>query len=331
MACHEEVLHRAVHRWMSDPSRIRATVSGRRIQILSPGRYNVHSGPDFVNAAVLLDSVVITGAIEFDKRRSYWKGHQHSLRQEYRQVILHLVLDCDAEGADLPEAAIIPASELEACMEMPDKEADPVPLEEVQSYALLRLLRMSTEHLEYYRRRSVQEGFALSVRSFLERYARRRRRPAYRAEQLEQIFARAAVSEHAQFLIALSRRAVLNVAKELVELSMRPIGGEGRHLRMEIITNCVVPSACVLASDDDRIGVFTWYWSSPALYRYGILSRQFPAMPQQFVWQQQGMLEMLRQPTAPPSLGEAFRQYGAVVALDFYRAADEPPILEDER
>lgn len=307
------------------------TVSGKRLQILSPGKYNVHSGPDFVNAAVLLDNVIISGAIEFDKRRSYWKGHQHSLRREYRQVILHLVLECDADGTDLPETAIIPAAELRTYVEVADRQTAHVPLEEVQSYALLRLLRLSTEHLAYYRRRSVREGFVLSVRSFLERYAQKRRRPAYRAEQLDQIIAKAAESEHAQFLAALCSRAVLDVAKVLVELSIRPISREGPHLRTEIMTNCVLPSACVLASDDDRIGVFTWYWSSPALCCYGILSRQFPTVPQQFVWQQQGMLEMLRHPNSPLSLGQAFRQYGALLALDFYRSAEEPPILEDER
>lgn len=97
------------------------------------------------------------------------------------------------------------------------------------------------------------------------------------------------------------------------------------------MTNCVVPSACVLAGEQLRIGVFTWYWSARARNRYAVLVREFPHIPQSFVWQQQGMLEMLRHRTLPVALGEVFRQYSTLLALDFYRAAHEPPLLEDER
>jgi hypothetical protein len=328
---HESELHAAVHRWMSDPSRVHRTVSGRRLQILSPGMLNPHEGPDFLGAAIMLDASVLTGSIEFDKRRSYWRQHGHGSRVEYRRVVLHAVIECDAEGDDLPETVVVPADELAAIVEQHRADLPHhVPLEEVQSYALARLLRMSTEHVAYFHMRSVKEGFALSVRAFLRRFAEKQRRPAYAAAQLDRIAARAAESEHARFLESLVLRSVADVAKQLAELSTRSIADEGTHLRGEIMTNCVLPSACVLASDADRIGVFTWYWSAPATCRYGVLGRRYPDMPQQYVWQQQGLLELMRRPTET-TIGEIFRSYGTLVALDFYRSAEEPPLLEDER
>ncbi|MCX7930328.1 MAG: DUF2851 family protein [Chlorobi bacterium] len=326
----ERHLHHAVHQWMSEPSRVHRTVSGKRLQILSPGTYNPHAGPDFSGAAILLDAMIVAGAIEFDKRRSYWRMHGHSSNPEYRRVVLHVVLDCDAEGEDLPEALVIPTEELQSVVECASNEQR-VSLEEVQSFALLRLLRASAAHLDYYHNRSVREGFALSVRSFLTRYAQKRRRPSYRLERLDIIAACAAESEHARFLEEIAIGNVVNIPLRLMELSARSIANEGRHLRNELMTNSVLPSACVLASDADRIGVFTWYWSASVTSHYSILARKYPEIPQQYIWQQQGMLEMLRYQHTVPNVGDIFRTYGTLLALDFYRSAEEPPLLEDER
>jgi hypothetical protein len=43
------------------------------------------------------------------------------------------------------------------------------------------------------------------------------------------------------------------------------------------------------------------------------------------------MLEMIRQRHNTTTVGDVFRTYGTLLALDFYRAAEEPPALEDER
>jgi len=331
-AMHEARLHHAVHRWLGEPSRVHRTVSGKRLQILSPGRINpVQSGPDFLDAAILLESVVHYGAIEFDKRRSYWAAHGHTGTSAYRGVILHVVLDCDTDSIDTPEVLVIPTDELLRVLGRFPVHEPNTTLEEVQSYALLRLLRLAAQHAEYYRNRSIREGFAYSVRTFLEQYAKKRRRPVYAPERLDYVLGRAAASPHCVFLEAMVSNRVHSVPERLAELTKTPLADEGQHLRNEIMTNCVVPSACVLASDRDRIGVFTWYWSAEATAPYAILSREFPLVPQQYVWQQQGMLEMIRQRHSTTTVGDVFRTYGTLLALDFYRAAEEPPALEDER
>ncbi|RMF36446.1 MAG: DUF2851 family protein, partial [Chlorobiota bacterium] len=102
-AYHEIELHRGVHRWMSEPARVLQTSSGNRLQILSPGRYNPHGGPDFEEAAVLLGGTVLSGAIEFDKCRSLWSEHHHDQNPAYHRVILHAVLIDDDPARTAPE------------------------------------------------------------------------------------------------------------------------------------------------------------------------------------------------------------------------------------
>lgn len=331
LARHETELHRGVHRWMSEPARVHQTTCGNRLQILSPGRYNPHGGPDFEDTAVLLGGSILSGAIEFDKRRSLWREHHHNQHAAYQRVILHVVLIDDDPERIAPEAVVIPGDELRSLLEATEGGSEAVSFDELQSYALLRLLRQSSEHVEYYRGRSVREGFALSVRAFLKRYASKRRRPRYSAEHFDRLVGSTAQSPHAVFLEQIVAGLPCSVPQLLATLCQQQIADEGLRLRAEIVTNCVVPSACVLAGEQLRIGVFTWYWSARALNRYALLARQFPHIPQSYVWQQQGMLEMLRYRSTPITLGEVFRQYSTLLSLDFYRAAHEPPMLEDER
>ena len=51
--------------YLSEPSNIYNTLSGRRLQILSPGRINKFEGPDFLDMAVLINGDVIIGNSEF--------------------------------------------------------------------------------------------------------------------------------------------------------------------------------------------------------------------------------------------------------------------------
>jgi len=331
LACHESELHSAVYRWMSDPSRVLQTTSGKRVQILSPGRYNPHGGPDYEDAAILLDSLILRGAIEFDKRRSLWIEHHHDQNPAYRAVILHVVLVDDCPAQPFVETVCIPAEELRHVYEQQGESPQSVSFDELQSYALLRLLRQSAEHIQYYRGRSIREGFALSVRAFLARYASKRRRPRYTGEHFDRLIGCVAQSPHVRLLEGIAEGVPLVLPQQLAELCRTPIADEGAQLRLEIVTNCLVPSACVLASEQLRIGVFMWYWSAPAPHRYALLSRLFPQVPQTYVWQQQGMLELHRHRGMPVTIGELFRHYGSLLTLDFYRAAHEPPLLENER
>ena len=48
-------LQKAVQQFLSDPSQVYTLESGLNVQVLSPGRINLHKGPDFLDIAILLN------------------------------------------------------------------------------------------------------------------------------------------------------------------------------------------------------------------------------------------------------------------------------------
>ncbi|MGB0357041.1 MAG: DUF2851 family protein [Cytophagales bacterium] len=81
------------HLWMAQPFGSEAiyTTGGRRVKILCPGRFNEHTGPDFLDAHVVVDDVDLHGHVEIHQKSSDWYTHQHHQNLRYRQVILHVV------------------------------------------------------------------------------------------------------------------------------------------------------------------------------------------------------------------------------------------------
>ena len=103
---------------LSEPSEIRQTASGKRLQILSPGRLNPLEGPDFLDIAILLDGFVVVGDGEFHKKSSDWNIHRHSNDTRYKNVILHIVLEKNIEiRTEKFETLVLSESELLAAKE----------------------------------------------------------------------------------------------------------------------------------------------------------------------------------------------------------------------
>jgi hypothetical protein len=71
------------------------TVKGEPLDILSTGRRNTNSGPDFFNAKVKIDDTVWAGNVEIHKKASDWAKHHHSPDKAYGNVILHVVEQAD--------------------------------------------------------------------------------------------------------------------------------------------------------------------------------------------------------------------------------------------
>ena len=79
-----------------------ATDDARRIEVLSPGWWNVEGGPDFIRAEFLLEGAGrLTGDVEVHTHASSWYAHGHDRQPEYNTVALHVVMWNDA-----PERAI---------------------------------------------------------------------------------------------------------------------------------------------------------------------------------------------------------------------------------
>lgn len=70
-----------------------ATASGKRLEVIEPGRWNTSAGPDFLDARIRLASEVITGDIEIHVDSAAWRQHRHHQDFEYNRVVLHVVLN----------------------------------------------------------------------------------------------------------------------------------------------------------------------------------------------------------------------------------------------
>ena len=65
--------------------------SGQLLQVISPGRRNNSSGPDFYGALLKIDQQLFSGDIEIHVRSSDWYLHKHHQDKSYNAVILHVV------------------------------------------------------------------------------------------------------------------------------------------------------------------------------------------------------------------------------------------------
>ncbi len=73
------------------------TIKGEPLEILSTGRRNTNSGPDFFNAKVIISGTIWAGNIEIHKKASDWDRHNHTSDKAYGNVILHAVEQADKQ------------------------------------------------------------------------------------------------------------------------------------------------------------------------------------------------------------------------------------------
>ncbi|MFN3782014.1 MAG: hypothetical protein ACK4SO_07550, partial [Candidatus Kapaibacteriota bacterium] len=166
-------------------------------------------------------------------------------------------------------------------------------LEEIQSFALLRLLRKTSEAKVLIDNLPLDIAFENSLRNFLQKYSTRKHRPIYRMDSFEELISILKNSEMLKFLIEIQNQTATNIPERMFQMMKARFHNEGNHMRRELILNCLLPLALAIANEEQRIKLFVWFWSTPALSSYGILTRKFKNLPQNFIWQQQGMLEIL--------------------------------------
>ncbi|WP_372792893.1 DUF2851 family protein [Lutibacter sp.] len=73
------------------------TTNGENIEITSVGIENSNTGPDFLNAKIVVNKQLWAGNVEIHINSSDWYAHYHEVDENYDAVILHVVWEHDVE------------------------------------------------------------------------------------------------------------------------------------------------------------------------------------------------------------------------------------------
>jgi hypothetical protein len=103
----ETLLHYVWKHKLYDSGNFR-TSTGAPFEIIDPGIYNTHAGPDFFNAKIKFEDKVWAGNIEIHTVSSDWYKHQHEKDKAYNSVILHVVESIDAKEIRDESGRLIP-------------------------------------------------------------------------------------------------------------------------------------------------------------------------------------------------------------------------------
>jgi hypothetical protein len=82
------------------------TVEGETLLVIHPGLHNTNQGPDFIDAKIKMDNTIWAGSIELHINSSEWKNHKHDDDANYKNVVLHVVWQHDAD-LHLPFSTLI--------------------------------------------------------------------------------------------------------------------------------------------------------------------------------------------------------------------------------
>ncbi len=312
----ERRLQRAVLQLLSDPSRVWRGAKGERLQILAPGRLNVHEGPDFLDVAVLIGADVVVGNAEFHRRASDWIHHQHESDPSYSMLVLHIVLENDIRLPSDHATLVLSADELRLHLRSLPVQGLDTTADEVHSYALLRLLRMAHELRSLLAHRTVEQSYLRSVETFIMKYRRKRRRPVNAEPHVQSVLDAMSHSAQLRFLQDVYHGVPTPIVDGMYELCKQSIANESPQLRMEIIINCLLPTLVAVARDAARIDIFEWYWSAEAMTMYAVLDRHFHHVSQKYLWQQQGLLEIMRDQRLDPAAHEQRTSYGLLRTVE---------------
>jgi len=84
---------------------------GQSFEIVSYGKHNHDSGPDFLHARIKINDTILAGHIEIHTQSSEWYFHGHEKDEAYRNIILHVVWNDDSSVFDM-DGHLLPTFEL---------------------------------------------------------------------------------------------------------------------------------------------------------------------------------------------------------------------------
>lgn len=92
----EELLHFIWKFQLFEKSNLKTTCN-KKVEVVYAGIENTNSGPDFLNAKVLIQKQLWVGNVEIHLKSSDWYAHNHNKDDAYNAVILHVVWQDDVE------------------------------------------------------------------------------------------------------------------------------------------------------------------------------------------------------------------------------------------
>jgi hypothetical protein len=285
---HERDLQGKLHQMLILETRLMNGVSGNIIHIVNPGRINPYSGPDFLNMAIMINGELMIGNGEFHKIASDWFSHRHHLDPRYSDVLLHIVCEHDINIQVAKETLIIPYNEISATQTQVHSTTLHN-LDDLQDYAFSRLMRRCNEVNELaYSIPDINEQLITYCMCFLRKRLNQRRRSFIKSEDLSgmiQMFI------HSPIIYAIMNGS--EIPLDITKLSFKARNGLYTHLFCELFVNSFYPYLVYLHKAY-RKDLMEWFWLQRSFTKYGSLIRRFPDIPQQYMWQQQGILEYLR-------------------------------------
>ncbi|WP_456462075.1 DUF2851 family protein [Lutibacter sp.] len=92
----ENLLHFVWKLQLFSPMKLQST-KGEFIQVVTPGIENKNTGPDFLNAKIVIGKQLWAGNVEIHLNSSDWYAHTHEIDRNYDSVILHVVWEHNVE------------------------------------------------------------------------------------------------------------------------------------------------------------------------------------------------------------------------------------------
>ena len=82
------------------------TTEGEAVEVVATGYRNTDSGPDFLEAKIHIGDKLWAGHVEIHVKSSDWNRHGHQTDKAYKNVILHVVYENDAQVNNIPTLAL---------------------------------------------------------------------------------------------------------------------------------------------------------------------------------------------------------------------------------
>lgn len=285
---HERTLQIKLHAMFMDGTKRVKGISGNMIHILNPGQLNPYPGPDFLDMALLINGELHIGKGEFHKHASDWYAHRHHVDRRYDDLLIHVICVQDIDHSIGKETIIISYEDI-VSLPAPSFIPSLHSLDDLQDYAYRRLMRRCNEVHALSRTISdPMKTLSAMCMIFLRKRANQRRRYQQSDDDMHGIIQ---MFIHSSLIRAIFQG--VDIPNDVLHVNVLSRNGLTAHLFVELFVNACYPFL-LMQSQAKREQHITWYWSQRSLLQYQSLKRRFPDIPQNYMWQQQGILEFIR-------------------------------------